>query len=1124
MAVDRATAGFSVVGDLQFETDRARFLGRGHTLAEPAALRPGVALSGTTGPVLDPVFSLRRSFRIAPGGSAVVGFTLALADSRDAALALADKYHGSSAVARAFELAWAHSQVEHGHRNWSPEDSHLYQRLGSHLLFASPAMRAHAAALTANLRPQAELWRWGISGDRPILLARIAENEELSLARQLLVAHGFLRLKGLEADLVLLDEERGEGPDGLGEQLSLLVRQAGDDLMNRPGGVFVIPSTKLSEEDSILLEASARVVLDGARGLLSGQLDRIEWGRALPEELVASQSPGRWEDEPVSPPPGLQFANGPGGFTADGREYCVLVRCPDAQVGRLNGQPGHAPLPAPLLPPAPWVNVVANPTFGFLVSEAGSGFTWAGNSQSNRLTSWSNDPVADPPSEVIYLRDEATGETWCPTPLPVPSQAPTLVRHGQGYTTFERNTHGIEHELTLFVPLDAPVKLIRLRARNAGPQPRQLTATFYAEWVLGMTRDSSAMHVMTELDPDTGALLARNAFRNEFGGAVAFVDVDRRPRTIAGDRNEFLGRHGSLASPAALTRTDLSGRVGAGMDPCAAVQARFDLEPGTTTDLVFLLGEAEDLDAARRLLRRYRDPDAVSEALRDVKDSWDRTLQAVQVRTPDPGMDLLLNRWLLYQVRACRLWARSAFYQSGGAFGYRDQLQDVCALLHAAPAEARAHILLAASRQFVEGDVQHWWHPPTGRGVRTRISDDLLWLPSATAHYVRATGDLSILDEQVPYLEAAPLGPGREEELALPSVSRCSGPLYEHCRRAIERAYRLGPHGLPLMGSGDWNDGMNRVGKGGKGESVWLAWFLIDTLRRFAEIAEARGDATGAALDRDRAEALREAIEKHAWDGAWYLRAFYDDGTPLGSARGGECQIDSVAQTWAVISGGADADRGRKAMESVHERLVRPGEGIIRLLDPPFDDGPHDPGYIKGYLPGIRENGAQYTHAAVWVAQAAALLGQGSRAHELFRILNPVYHAMDSEGVARYKVEPYVLAGDVYSQPMHLGRGGWSWYTGSAGWLYRVGLESILGLRRTGDVLTMNPCIPPQWPGFEVAYNFGATTYRIIIENSRHLERGVAEAWLDGQHLHEARIELVDDQRAHEMRVVIGPS
>jgi cyclic beta-1,2-glucan synthetase len=698
------------------------------------------------------------------------------------------------------------------------------------------------------------------------------------------------------------------------------------------------------------------------------------------------------------------------------------------------------------------------------------------------------------------------------------------VRHGQGYTTFERNTHGIEHELTLFVPLDAPVKLLRLRARNAGFQPRQLTATFYAEWVLGMTSDPGAMHVVTELDPDTGALLARNASRDEFGGAVAFVDVDRRPRTITGDRNEFLGRHGSLASPAAMARVDLAGRIGAGMDPCAAVQTRFDLEPGATAEIVFLMGEAEDLDSARRLIHEYRDPGAVSQALRDVEASWDRTLLAVQVRTPDPGMDLLLNRWLLYQVRACRLRARSAFYQSGGAFGYRDQLQDVCALLHAAPAEARAHILLAASRQFVEGDVQHWWHPPTGRGVRTRISDDLLWLPNTTAHYVKTTGDLSILEEQVPYLEAAPLGPGREEELGLPSVSRRSGSLYEHCRRAIERAYRLGPHGLPLMGSGDWNDGMNRVGKGGKGESVWLAWFLIDTLRRFAEIAEARGDATGSTLDRDRAEALRGAIEEHAWDGAWYLRAFYDDGTPLGSSRGGECQIDSIAQTWAVISGGAEADRARRAMESAHERLVRPGEGIIRLLDPPFGDGPHDPGYIKGYLPGIRENGAQYTHAAVWVAQAAALLGQGSRAHELFRILNPIYHAIDQEAVARYKVEPYVLAGDLYSQPMHLGRGGWSWYTGSAGWLYRIGLESILGLRRTGGALTMDPCIPPQWPGFEITYKHGATTYRIIVENPRHLEWGVAETWLDGQHRHEARIELVDDQRTHEMRVVIGPS
>ena len=693
MAVDGSALGCHLVDDLQFETDRARFLGREGTPADPAAMSSGVALSGTTGPVLDPIFSLRRRFRLGPGGSAVIGFTLALAESRDVALALADKYHEASAVARAFELAWAHSQVEHEHRNWSPEDAHLYQRLGSHLLFAGPALRATAAVIAANHLAQPALWRFGVSGDRPIILARIAEAAELSLVRQLLVAHTFLRLKGLEAELILLDEERAGDSEGVSEQLTQLVRETGgDDLANKPGGVFVLRRELLTEDEAILLEAAARVVLDGARGSLSTQLDRIEWVRSQPEPLAPTQPSGQWNDEPVCLPPGLQFDNGLGGFSADGHEYCVLIRAsiPYSGLSAQNGQPGRSTNPKPILPPAPWINVVANPTVGFLISEGGAGYTWAGNSQTNRLTGWSNDPVIDPPSEVIYLRDEQTGEIWCPTPLPIPAEAPVLVRHGQGYTIFASNAHGLEHELTLSVPAEDPVKLVLLRIRNATTHPRRLSATFYVEWVLGMSRDASAMHVVTELDPDTGALLARNAFRTDFGGRMAFIDVNRRPRTITADRNEFLGRHGSLAAPAALGRTELSGRVGAGIDPCAAVQAKFELAPGETTEIVFQIGEAESVDAVRALVRRYWDAGSTAKAVQESKSGWDDVLGAVEVSTPDPALDLLLNRWLLYQVRSCRLWARSAFYQSGGAYGFRDQLQDVMALLHAAPAEARA--------------------------------------------------------------------------------------------------------------------------------------------------------------------------------------------------------------------------------------------------------------------------------------------------------------------------------------------------------------------------------------------------------------------------------------------------
>jgi cyclic beta-1,2-glucan synthetase len=1123
-AIDRGAPGFSATGEVEYETDRGRFLGRGRTLASPAALETTTRLSGTTGPVLDPILSLRRRVRIEPRGSASIGFTLAMAESREAALAVADKYHSISAVARAFELSWAHSQAEQAHGDGSPLDAHLYQRLGSHLIFAGSLLRAGPPARSGDAPGKASRVRPGFTGERPIALARVADSADLDLVRQLLAAHEFLRLKGLEIDLVLLNGE--DAPEGLKlqEQLHAAARDArGEEMIDRPGGIFLIERGGLDDDQARALESAARVVFDGARGLLAAQLDRIERLRAMPEALVVTHSPGSWNDEPASIPADLQFFNGLGGFTADGREYCVWIESRDMHSKETNGRPNLGAGLRPFLPPAPWVNVVANPRVGFLVSECGAGFTWAGNSQTNRLTPWSNDPVADPPGEVIYVRDESTGEIWCPTPLPIASAAPTVVSHGQGYSRFARNLQGLEHELTLFVAPEDPVKLVRLRVRNVGPGPRKLSATFYAEWVLGTTRDGSAWHVVTEVDPEIGALLARNAQREDFAGKVAFADVNRRPRTLTADRAEFLGRHGSLAAPAALSRTGLSGRTGAAIDPCAAIQAPFTLAPGEETEIVFLLGEAEGPAAVRDLIQRYCDSSSVGQAFGDVIESWDRLLQAVQVRTPDPAFDLLLNRWLLYQVVTCRIWGRSAFYQSGGAFGFRDQLQDVLALAHTAPEIARSHLLHAASRQFIEGDVQHWWHPPAGRGVRTRCSDDLLWLVAATTHYVEATGDTTILDEQVPFLTAPLLEPGVDDDLRVPSLSAESASVYDHCDRALERGMRLGPHGLPLFGTGDWNDGFNRAGAGGKGESVWLAWFLVHCLRGFGLIAKARGDTQRSESCREAVTALLAAIEKHAWDGSWYLRGFLDDGTPLGSSSSQECQIDSITQSWAVISGSRD-ERSRRALHSVYERLFRRDQGLLLLLAPPFDRSPMDPGYIKGYLPGARENGGQYTHAATWVVKAAAELGEGRLAHELFAAINPINHARDPGKVDVYRTEPYAVAGDVLCVAQHEGRGGWTWYTGAAAWLYRVGLESILGLHRSGLRLRIAPCIPPEWDQFRVVYRFGGSRYRIAVENPEHVQQGVRAVTLDGVNCEDREVPLMDDGGAHEVRVIMGTS
>jgi cyclic beta-1,2-glucan synthetase len=1128
------------VGGLQYETDRSHFLGRGRTTANPQALDRGASLTGTTGPVLDPIFSLRCRARLAPGAAVSVAFTTAVAETREEAVALADHFHDFHGVARAFELAWAHSQVVLRHLHLTTEGVHLYQRLAAHLLYVGTLLR-DVQALAANRQGQAGLWRHGISGDLPILLVRVSDTNEMPLVERLLEAHAYWRLAGLSVDLVILNEHATSYYEELHEQLQALIRGSESRAWtDKPGGVFLRKAAHLSEDDRLLLRAAARVVLVGNQGSLASQLERSERIAVLPP-LLSVEKPGRIRrrqelaDALRLPAQELLFSNGLGGFTADGREYWVTF-------GR--GDAGAIQTPPNLLPPAPWINVISNPSFGFLVSESGAGYTWAGNSQLNRLTPWNNDPVSDPPGEVIYVRDETTGEFWTPTPLPCGVASPSTdldvrVRHGQGYTIFEQVSHGIEQELLLFVPVRDPVKILRLRLRNRSDRVRRLSATFYAEWVLGTVRDQAALQVVCEVagerpsvegpagsgDPrraPDGPLLARNAFRPDFGSRVSFADVSLRPRSYTADRAEFLGRNGCSAAPAALTRIELSGNVEPGADPCAALMGKLDLSPGEQKDVVFFLGEADNVEEIERVLGRYRTSEGIEAACMEVRRYWDELLSAVQVRTPDPAMDVLLNRWLLYQVLSCRVWGRSAFYQSGGAYGFRDQLQDVMALVHAAPHEQRAQILRAASRQFLEGDVQHWWHPPAGRGVRTRISDDYLWLPLVTCHYVSHTGNTDLLDERAPFLRAPVLRPEQEEDYGQPEITTETATIYEHCVRALNHGLRFGSHGLPLMGTGDWNDGMNRVGPAGRGESVWNGWFLLTILSQFATLAENRKDVERTRRYREEAERLQVALEEHAWDGGWYRRAYFDDGTPLGSVQNDECKIDSIPQTWAVISGAANPERTSQAMKAVEESLVRQIDKLILLFAPPFDRGTLEPGYVKGYLPGIRENGGQYTHAATWVVLATALMRRGRRALELFHLLNPIHHTTAREDLARYKVEPYVVVADVYGQPPHSGRGGWSWYTGSAAWLYRVGLENMLGVQRDGTRLRIDPCIPGEWKQYEITYRYGAAIYHIVVENPRGVEHGVESVRVDGKTSEAGTIDLVDDGRRHEVQVRMG--
>ena len=1094
---------------LQYETDRARFLGRGRTVRSPISVLDGRPLSNTVGAVLDPIFSLRCRVSVAAGETAHVTFSTVVAESRGDVLDLADKYRESATFERAATLAWTQAQVQLRHLGIEGDEAHLFQRLANRVLYSDLTLRPAPSVLARNERGAPGLWAHGISGDLPIVLVRIDQADDIDIVRQLLRAHEYWRLKLLDVDLVIVNEHGASYAQELQDALETAVRSSQSTV--RPehsyarGRVYVLRGDQLSADDRTLLQAVARAVLLSRGGTLADQVLRLERPvrtlRARTAPAVARREP------PFTPPrPELEFFNGLGGFAEEGREYVTILG------------PGQST-------PAPWLNVIANESFGFTVSESGSGYTWSGNSRENQLTPWSNDPVSDSPGEAIYIRDDEDGALWSVGALPIRDEESTyLAGHGMGYSRFEHERDGVRLDLVQFVPADEPVKVSVLTIENRSGRSRRLSVTAYAEWVLGTARGAAAPQIVTTLDATTGAILARNAWNTEFAGRVAFLDLGGRQAAWTADRTEFVGRNGALDRPAGLERGHrLKGAVGAGLDPCAALQTSFELAVGERTQVVVLLGEAAGAGAAAELIARTRASDLAA-ALRTVRTRWDDLVANVQVRTPDRSMDIMLNAWLLYQTLSCRVWARTALYQAGGAYGFRDQLQDVIALTTARPDLTREQLLRAAAHQFPEGDVQHWWHPPSGRGVRTRISDDRLWLPYVAGRYLAVTGDSGVLDEVVPFIEGPGLGAGQMDSYSQPEISAESASLFEHCARAIDVSLGVGAHGLPLMGSGDWNDGMNRVGQDGRGESVWLAWFLHVVIGEFGPIAEARGERQRVSRWRAHATALTQALEREGWDGDWYRRAYFDDGTPLGSAVNAECRIDSIAQSWSVLSGAGDPDRARRAMAAVEEFLVRRGDGLVLLFAPPFDRSDVDPGYIKGYLPGVRENGGQYTHAAIWSALAFAELGDGDKAGELFSLLNPINHASTRAGVHRYKVEPYVMAADVYAEPSHVGRGGWTWYTGSAGWMYQAGIGSILGFRVRGTVLLVSPSIPRAWPGYEIDFRYHSSRYEVVVENPHGVSGGIASAWLDGQVLDGpgAAIPLTNDGTTHRVRIVLG--
>ena len=1089
------------VVNITYETDREQFIGRGNNIQNPEVMKQDDPLKGNSGSVLDPIVSIQYRIILEGNESVTVDILTGMADTKELCNNLVDKYQERHLFNRVLELAWTHSQVILHQINASEPDAQSYARLAGSIIYSNQLFRADPSVIIKNKRGQSGLWSYAISGDLPIVLVQIEDAANIQLVKQMIQAHSYWRLKGLAVDLVIWNDDHGGYRQVLHNQIQDLITPGmGNELRDQPGGIFIRSAEQVSNEDRLLFQAVAHVVISDRYGTLEEQMNR----QAKIKTAIPYFSPTKFYpsvDTAVSSRDDLEFFNGMGGFTPDGKEYVITTTASNRT-------------------PAPWINVLANPNFGSIISESGQSYTWVDNAHEIRLTPWNNDPVTDLKGEAFYLKDEESGRLWSPTALPCRGNSPYITRHGFGYSVFEHSEDGIYSEMTVFADMEAPVKYIVIKIRNDSGRVRRISATGYVEWVLGDLREKYLKHTVTEIDERSGAILATNSYSKEFENRVAFFDADGTNKTITTDRTEFLGRNGMLNNPDGLNRARLSGRAGAALDPCAAIQVAFTISEDEEKEIIFRLGAGTNMQHALDIIKASEGGETAKQALEKVHEYWNRTLSTIQLKTPDAALNILANGWLNYQTLASRIWARSGFYQSGGAFGFRDQLQDVLSLVHSEPKLVRAQILLCASRQFKEGDVQHWWHPPAGRGVRTTCSDDYLWLPFVTAGYITATADKTIWNEQVHFLEGRLLNEGEESYYDLPIRSDNTASLYEHCVIAIEHALKFGVHGLPFMGSGDWNDGMDKVGMHGKGESVWLAFFLYGILIRFETLASAKQDEPFAIKCRDAAEKLKVNIRENAWDGEWYRRAYFDDGSPLGSKENEECKIDSIAQSWSVLSKAGDEERITQAMHSADKNLVRQEDGLIQLFNPPFNKSAMNPGYIKGYVPGVRENGGQYTHAAIWLVMAFAAIGDRKRTWELLQMINPLNRGNSMDKIAVYKTEPYVIAADVYAEPKHKGRGGWTWYTGSAGWMYQLIIASFIGLRKEGNNLHFLPCLPKEWNEFEMTYRFGESNYTIHFNQTISTEKKMSIT-VDGVLQENAAVSLINDGKQHEVQVAL---
>ena len=1081
----------------QYETSRLNFLGRGNTLINPKAMDKG--LTNTTGVVLDPIFSISKKVRIPPKGKVDIYYITALAKSREEAKELMNKYVEKNNIKLAIDLFRTKSQTEMGYLMLNRSKVEPFDELLPYLFFIKDNIKhEYKSIIELNKKGKEGLWAKGISGDYPIILITINTMKGLENLMRILNAHEYWSYKGLNIDLVILNKDESIYYQPLYESIGEEVLEKRRNMLNRPGGIFIINENTLLEEDKSLLYKFANIILDAEKGIVRKTESYLD----IPyKEFTKSKEEYPKKEYELE----LNYFNGYGGFSYDGKQYIIKLG---------NG----------VNTPMPWINVLANNSFGCIVTEHGAGFTWADNSRENKLTPWYNDPIVTHQGEIIYLMDNETGEVWSITPKPIRDKNDYIASHGMGYTAFYHNSNGIAQELTIFVPVKDKVKVNMVKLKNESSINRNISLYYYIRPVLGVTDEETDKLIETDIVDDI--IVIKNSTNSEFKGSTLFVATSGNVKSYTTDRKEFLGTVPNYEYPEGIRRTKLSNTVGLGYDPCAALEINITIPANEEKEIVFLMAEDRDQESGFKLISKYKDIEFAKNALESAKEFWEDITSRIKIETPDDTMDYLMNTWLVYQTIVSRMWARTGFYQVGGAYGARDQMQDATNLIYHLPEITKSQILKNCAHQYKEGDIQHWWHPipdtQVHKGIRSKYSDDLLWLPLGVSKYIKVTDDISILNEEVPFIESPILKETEMERYEVPNISDDVATVYEHCIRAIEKALNFGDRGLPLMGGGDWNDGMNKVGYQGKGESVWLGWFLATVLREFLPVCELMEDYEHMGKYKNVINQLKEALKNNAWDGEWYLRAFFDDGTPLGSKENSECMIDSISQSWSIISGLADEERVKIALESVEKYLINEEEGIISLLTPAFSDSELDPGYIKSYVPGVRENGGQYTHAAIWIIKAFAMLGDGDKAYSLFKLINPINHSRTSIESAKYKVEPYVLAADVYTNSQHLGRGGWTWYTGSSGWMYIVGLEDILGFKVEKDKLIIDPCIPKVWEEYRIRYRYKDTDYNIKVINPNRVNKGVRKIYLDNNAVADEYVRLIDDKKEHEVLVEMG--